>query len=174
MASIETEIHWESDAAEVYVQCCYGTDGDQPGDCYTRVGQAGDGTWWVDDGDDDVRVEEYGPYASREEAIVRSKEIAVDQHEGLGDEDAETMLDRLRTEAVGDPDPEGEWCVWWDTALDDSGAVERYPSCEAAGARADQMNDGLAANNPGTHLLCGYTVRMLNEGRWVEPCQEDE
>src|SRR5271154_5264006 len=59
------EVDW-SDDVEAYVDCCYGADGDQPGDCYVRVGEDDVGLWWIDDGDEDVRQDITGPYDTDE------------------------------------------------------------------------------------------------------------
>ena len=165
---MSAEIAWQADAAASYVMCVYGDDGAQPGDCYTRVGQDEDGWWWADDGDDIERPETYGPFRSEAEAREKAQAVADAQNEAEPGEDAEDMLDRSRAEAAGEPDPEGEYAVYWETVGDDAHPVERYSSEEAAEARAAQMQDGLHRSHPGGPLLCGYGVRRLVEGEWVE------
>jgi hypothetical protein len=155
------EIEWEPNAAADYVACCYGPEGDQPGDCYTRLGQDEDGQWWVDDGDDTVRCDTYGPFATREEAREAAEALAASQDEADADEDAEAMLDRMRTETAGEPDPQGEWCVYWETVGDDARVVERYETELQAEARAAQLDAALNERHPGGNLLCGYAVRQL-------------
>jgi len=166
----EEEIEWESDPAACYVVCAYG-EGDEPGDCYTRIGVTASGEWWIDDGDDAVRVESRGPYASREAALDAAIELADERNEADPGEDAEDLLARTREETAGDPDPDGPWCVWWDTSLDDEGPRERYATREQAEARAELLQAELRASQPG-HLLCGHTVRVLVGGRWVDPDEE--
>ena len=59
-----------------YVQCVYGTEGDEPGDCRALILQDAAGIYWVEDGDDALTVETSGPYwteeAAREKAADRS------------------------------------------------------------------------------------------------------
>ena len=63
MSAPDGHISW-SDDTHAYVTCCFGTEGDEPGDCYTRHGQDEAGQGWVDDGDDAVRLAVTGPYES--------------------------------------------------------------------------------------------------------------
>lgn len=72
---------------------------------------------------------------------------------------------RLRAPAMPEPDPDGEWCVYWDTVGDDPGVIARYAT------RAD-AEQAVAAHDwppPGDHTayLCGYKVRTLVDGEWV-------
>lgn len=154
---------WETVAS--YVSCVYGPEGDQPGDCETRIGEVR-GVWFVDDGDDSVRADTYGPFASREEAEAKAEELAKQQHEGQEGEDADGMRTRLLVDAAGEPDEEGNYCVYWDTVGDDAHVVERYSTQEAASAAADLKNEGLHRHNPGGNLLCGYEIRELVDGEW--------
>jgi len=62
-------------------------------------------------------------------------------------------------------DPDGEYAVYWETAIEGSGPARRYATLEAAEAVAEQSARELAASNPG-HLLCGYSVRQLVDGEW--------
>ena len=214
-------ITWESSSVADYVACFYGEDGDQPGDCYYRVGYTtkwqvlqagsvvaefndedeaveeaedlnddlseelgdadlGDGAasvhfvteWWIEDGDDACRTDEYGPYSSREEAIAEAERMAAEQDEAEPGEDADDMRRRQLKETAGDPSPDGEYCVWWETAGDDSHVVDRYDSEEAADAAADLANEGLRSCHQG-RLLCRYTTRTLVDGGWVEVAAGD-
>ena len=185
-------ITW-TDEVYAYVACVYG-DGTDPGDCYTRVGyswridpDALDGeqdygseaeataavaasvrrVWWYDDGDDE-RTGFYGPYDDEEEARMDAEAHAAEAHEGEPGEDADDVRRRTLEERAGEPDPNGEWCVWWETAGDDPHVVERYASAEAAEASADLKNEALHRQHPGGRLLCGHTVRHLVGGEWVD------
>lgn len=160
-------VEWDDFAQVSYVACVYGTDGDEPGDCYVRVGRTPAGVWMIDDGDDSVRQDLDGPYWSREDAIGAAEELAESQHEGLDGENAASMRARLLAERAGKPDAHGRWCVYWETSLDDEGPCDRYTTREQAEAAAASSNDELHAHNPGA-LLCGYSVRHLEHGEWVE------
>jgi hypothetical protein len=160
------ETDWSDDAYS-YVACLYGADGTEPGDCTVRVGEDDIGLWWLDDGDDDVRESAGGPYDTEEVARDAAERLAASEHEGEAGEDAEAMQDRLLDERAGRPDPDGEWCVWWETAGDDEHAVERYATRDAAEAAAQRSQAGLKSRFPGD-LLCGYTVRQLVDDHWIE------
>jgi hypothetical protein len=64
-------------------------------------------------------------------------------------------------------DEDGEYAVYWETVGDDAHVVARYTTLEAAQAVAEEKSRGLAAKNPGGNLLCGYGVRVLENGKWV-------
>lgn len=118
-------------------------------------------------------------YATREEAVSAAEGIAWENDEGLGmpgDEDAEGYLRRRDEAAAGQPDPEGKWCVYWETSLDDAGPRTRYATEEQANAAAKIANEELHKRNPGGNLLCGFSVRALVEGEWVadrEPSEDE-
>lgn len=164
------DVEW-SDDAYGYVACCYGVDGDEPGDCTVRVGEDGAGLWWVDSGDDDHRDAPTGPYDTEDLAREAAGALADEQHEGEDGEDAETMAARRRDAAAGQPVDTGAWCVWWFCG-DDSRADERYATEDQATAAAARAQAGLESGNPGTHLLCGYEVRQLVGGQWVASGQD--
>ena len=126
------EIEWEDLHAADYVRCCYGAEGDEPGDCYTRVGQDQYGMWWVDDGDDTDRTDRTGPWWSRERAVQRAESIASESHEGEDGEDASAMIARLDREAAGRTSAGGEWAVAWDEPGCEREIGDRYESREDA------------------------------------------
>lgn len=163
----ECNVEWDDSLSVSYVVCVYGTDGDEPGDCYVRVGCTLAGVWMIDDGDDSVRQDLDGPYWSREDAIGAAEELAESQHEGLDGENADSMRARLLAERAGEPYADGEWCVYWETSLDDEHVVKRYATRGQADAAAERANDELRAHNPGA-LLCCFSVRRLDDGEWVE------
>lgn len=165
------EVDW-SDEVEAYVACVYGRDGDEPGDCYVRIGEDELGLWWLDDGDDDERPNQQGPFNREREARAAAEALAEEQNEAESGEDADDMRDRLLHARAGKPDPKGEWCVYWETAGDDAHVVDRYATHEAAQAAAEIAQAGLQAAHPGGNLLCAYGVRTLTNGEWVEV--EDE
>lgn len=162
------DVAWNDDPVASYVACCYGDDGTAPGDCYTRIGQDEAGWWWVDDGDDAERGSDQGPYPTEPAARQAAIDLAEEQDEAQAGEDAGSMARRLLEERAGDPDPNGSYCVYWETALDDSGPRERYADQDAATAAAELANLDLHDANPGTELLCGFVVRELVDGEWSE------
>jgi hypothetical protein len=153
-------INWNAGERFDYVACLYGDDGAQPGDCRVRVGEDESGVWWLDDGDD-TESALHGPYNDRESAEAAAKQLAEEQDEANTGEDAEDMAARLLDERAGEPDPEGEWCVYWNTVGDDSHVVERYATEDAASAAAQRSQAALEARHPG-RLLCGYEVRYVS------------
>ena len=107
-------------------------------------------------------------YETEAAAITAGKEFAAARDQGNGDEGGEDYIARKMAEQAGEPDPTGEWCVWWSTVGDDSHCVERYPTFEAASAAAALANEQLHDTHPGGNLLCGHEVRSLVDGDWVE------
>jgi hypothetical protein len=159
------DVDW-SDAASAYVTCAYGATGDEPGDCYVRVGEDEVGLWWIDDGDDTVRQDIEGPFNTEADARDAADELADDLHEGEPGEDAAAMRTRILEEEAGEPDENGEWSVYWETVGDDSHVVERYSSEGAALAAAALAQNQLEAKHAGGNLLCSYGVRQLIDGEW--------
>lgn len=74
------------------------------------------------------------------------------------------------------PDPEGEYCLYWETVGDDAGPRARYTTREAAEAVCDQRNREFYGRNPcggGTSYLCGFSTRQLVDGKWVTGEEDD-
>lgn len=71
----------------------------------------------------------------------------------------------MEAEAVEDED--GEFAVYWETVGEDADVVSRHADFEAASAAAQIRQKNLEESNPGD-LLCGYGVRVLVDGEWVE------
>lgn len=162
---------WESVAS--YVSTFPSDDGEGACDVEVQIGET-NGVWLVrtqDDagGSDDADDTEY---ATRDEAESAAEEFAANADEGNGNDDAEGYLRRADETAAGEPAADGEWCVYWETALDDAGPRERYTTQEQAEAAAKIANDDLRAHNPGGNLLCGFSVRSLVDGEWVETDSE--
>lgn len=66
-------------------------------------------------------------------------------------------------------DPDGEYCVYWDTVLEDARPLKRYSTLEDAIAVRDQLDREFRQSNPSggtTTYLCGYGVRQLIDGDW--------
>lgn len=90
------------------------------------------------------------------------------------DDDVEYVTEgyyRLRPPEMPAADPAGAWSCYWATALDDEGPVSRH-------ATRDDAEQAVAAHDwppPGdrTDYRCGYEVRRLVDGRWVDPDEED-
>lgn len=70
-----TLIEWHEGTWD-YTACVYGPRGDEPGRSYVRVGEDVMGRWWIDDGDDTVRVDTQGPFSTREEAESAAAALA--------------------------------------------------------------------------------------------------
>jgi hypothetical protein len=159
---------WDTVAS--YVAIFDTDDGIGACDVEVQIGKDDDGAWWVRTRDDAGGSDDYDEdegFASEEDARLEAVVFAEDQDEGDG-MDAEKFLRTQQEEAAGEPDPEGEWCVYWVTALEDSGPRERYETREQAEAACNIANDDLHRHNPGD-LLCGFSVRCLVDGEWVDP-----
>ena len=146
-------------------------DGDGEGACdvSVEIGES-DGVWFVrtrDDagGEDDA---DDSAYETRDEAVAAAEEFAEEHDESDGASDAESYLLAAAEAQAGEPDPDGAWCVYWETALDDFGPRSRYATQEQAEAAAEIANADLRAANPGGNLLCGFSVRALVDGEWTD------
>ena len=135
-----------------------------------QVGYASAGgseAWFLrttdDAGGDDVLDDT--SWDSAEAAVEAAEAFARENDETDGLAPAEYRR-RALEERAGEPDDEGEWCVWWCSLDDDERVVARYATREAAEAAAQIAQDGLASHQRG-RLLCGYEVRALVEGEWV-------
>lgn len=153
--------------------------GEGAADVTVGVASAGEGwreRWYVRTWDDAGGSDEADDtaYETEAEAIAAAEELAAAMDEGDGTADAEDYSARKLTEAAGEPDPRGEWCVWWGTVGDDAHVVARYATGEAAIAAAAIANEKLHAQHPGGHLLCGHEVRCLVDGQWVEADEDGE
>lgn len=156
------DIEWEAVAS--YVACCYGPDGDEPGDCSVRIGEDEIGRWWIDDGDDTDRVDIHGPFATREAAEEAAEALAEEMGEGLPGEDAEDVATRLLDEAVEEEDADGDYGVRYSEY---STPDERYATVDQAAAACRRAQRGLEKSNPGTQLLSYYEVVERVDGEWV-------
>lgn len=148
-------------------------DGDGTGACdvEVQIGRSGGG-WYLQSKDDAGGSDDCDDtaYETEEAAREAAEEFASENHEADEGEDAEKYLARQLEETAGEPCDDGEFCVYWTTALDDAHVVARYETSEQAAAAAEIKNKGLHENNPG-QLLCGYEVRQLvaDDGhmKWV-------
>lgn len=162
---------WETVATYVHTY----PDGNSDGACdvEVQIGEAG-GSWYLHTRDDAGGADEAGDtaYATEDAARAAAEAYADERHEAQTGEDAEGYLARRLSERAGEPDPDGEWGCYWSTVGDGSEVRERYESREQAEAAVESANEQLHAANPGGQLLCGYEVRRLVDGRWIEPEQE--
>lgn len=165
------EIAWESVAS--YVATFPDVDREGACDVRVQVGRADDRRWYVRTGDDAGGGHEVqdGIYATRAEAVDTAEDLALARDEALDGEDAEAYLARQLMGAAGEEDPRGEWACYWSTVGDDEHAESRYATREQAQAAVDSANRELDDNNPGP-LLCGYEVRVLDDGRWIRVGEE--
>lgn len=167
------EADWEEDAVASYVATYPNGDDDGAANVCVYIGQVA-GHWFLkteDDAGGDDECDD-ATYETRSAAVAAAAEFAVEHDEAEQGEDAADYLKRQLEETAGEPDPDGEYCVYWDTSLDDSGPGKRYASPEAATAAAELANQGLRKHNPGGNLLCGYEPRRLQDGEWVSLDQE--
>ena len=71
----------------------------------------------------------------------------------------------LESEVPNHPvDPNGEYCVYWETVGDDAGPLKRYATREQASEMCDVFSRSFAQSNPSggtTRMLCGHSVREL-------------
>lgn len=151
-----------------YVSTFPADGGEGACDVDVQVGSVA-GVWYLRTRDDAGGSDECGDesYSTEAEAEAAAEEFARDHDESdETDASAEEYLTRRLKGRAGESDPDGEWCVYWETALDDSGPRERYETEEQAEAAAQLAQAGLRANNPGGNLLCGYSVRHLVDGEW--------
>lgn len=158
---------WETVA--VYVATYPSDDGEGACDVEVQIGEAA-GQWYVRTQDDAGGMDE-GPvlsYGSRRAAAEAAEELASEMDESDGTQDAEQYLRAGLERQAGDPDPAGEWCVYWETALDDAGPRARYATRAAAEAAARLADADLRRHHPGGGLLCGHSVRVLDGSVWVE------
>ena len=77
------------------------------------------------------------------------------------------VLETTPADEIHETDPSGKYAVYWETSGDDAHVVARYATQEAAAAVCGQRDRELAGRYPGGNLLCGYSVRVLSDGRWV-------
>lgn len=177
---------WET--VDTYVATYPSDAEDGACDVEAQVGRAGgsaygDGWhgWWYirthDDAGGSDDSDDLTAYPTEEAARAAAEGLAAERHEGEDGEDAEAYLDRKTAERAGEPDQDGNWCVYFDTALEDSGPRARYATRKQAEAACEIANKELREANPssgGTRLLCGYEVRMLEDGEWVDVEDEED
>ena len=160
---------WESVAS--FVATFPDGEGEGATDVSVQIGESeGEGAWFVRTSDDAGGSDDADDtaYTTRDAAAVAAEELAEKMDEGDGAPDAESYL-RAADEADADAgaDADGEWCVFFETALDDFGPRTRYATRDAAAAAARVANADLRAHNPGGSLLCSFSVRVL-DGEWTE------
>jgi hypothetical protein len=166
----EATIDWENDAIASYI-ATFETDNEEGAcDVFVYVGEGDDG-WYVKTEDDDGNSDSFDiVYPTRKEAVKAAKDLALELDESdCFNGTAEEFIDHRRAKlATEGKDRNGEWCVYWTTALDDSGPCDRYSTREAAEAGAVLADKKLRQYHPG-HLLCGYEVRCLVDSKWIKP-----
>lgn len=156
---------WETVCS--YVATYESGDGEGACDVDVQVGEA-HGAWFVRTRDEAGGADDAPDtaYATRAEAETAASEFAEGHDEGDG-KSAESYLRNQLESRAGDPDPDGEWCVYWETSLDDGGPRARYETEDQATAAAELAQQELEERHPGGRLLCGFEVRRLVDGEWV-------
>jgi len=148
-------VDWNSDPAATYVVCCYGPEGDDPGDCYARVGQDERGRWWVDDGDDDERVSTHGPFEDETTARDFADALATEQDEAQAGENAADMVGRREAEALERGTPDGGWCVaWYDPDRREYEPGNRYDDQADAVTEISVWERGVLSRTPTALIHC--------------------
>lgn len=137
----------ESEVGAVDVRVCVGTDGK---------------SWFVRTDDDGGGSDEAPDRAFKSEEAAKkfAEKFASKRHEGGEASCAEDFLDARLEEARGEPNSEGEFCVYWETVGDDAHIVECYDTMEQASAAAAIYQKQLEERHPG-RLLCGYSARTV-------------
>jgi len=150
-------------------------DSEGAADVEVQIGEVA-GHWFIRTKDDAGGSDECDDksYWSRKDAESAAEDFAEEHDESNAGENAAAYLERRLEEIAGEPDPDGEYCVYWDTTGDDEGPGKRYASPEAATAAAELANQGLHKHNPGGNLLCGYEPRRLVNGKWIGLDEEPE
>lgn len=174
MISTKSDVrNWETVATYV---ATYPSD-DVAGACdvSVEIGEAG-GLWYLRTTDDAGGSDDCDDtsYETREAAAEAAEAFAAANDEAPDDDDATAYvarlrdeLARLRDEAIGETDPDGEYCVYWSTALEDSGPRERYATAEQAVAAAEKADEELRQKH-WRNLLCGFEARVLADGEWAQ------
>jgi len=159
---------WETVAT--YVSTYPSDDGEGACDVEVQIGETG-GVWFVRSRDDAGGSDEADDtmYSTEDDAYEAAESLAAEQDESDGADNAEEYLRKATESRAGEPDTDGSWCVYWETALDDAGPRARYATRAQAEAAASLANDGLSKHNPGGNLLCGFEVRELVDGTWTLP-----
>jgi hypothetical protein len=153
--------------------CTYpdGQSSDDPDgacDVEVQIGSAGS-VWYLRTQDDAGGPDDCDDtsYDTEDEAAEAAEAFAASHNEADAGEDAEAYLARMTAERAGEPDDEGDYCVWWETVDDDEcGVHARYATQEQAEAACEIANDGLHKHNP-SQLLCGYQVRVVAGDDWI-------
>lgn len=166
MISTKSDVrNWETVATYVATY----PDGDDEGACdvSVQIGEAG-GLWYLRTTDDAGGSDDCDDTANptREAAVEAAEAFAASSDEAPDDDDAEAYLARLRDEAIGETDPDGEYCVYFATVSAGDGPRERYATREQAEAAAEKANEALRQTH-GSNLLCGFEARQLIYGEWV-------
>lgn len=162
---------WETVAS--YVQTF--DNGDDLGACDVelRVGEAyfeGEptGVWFVCTVDDAGGSDDFddSTFPSYENAVLAAQEFAEDHNEANSDQDAVDYLE-AQEQARAIENANGEWACYW-SCLKESRAESRYATEDAAKAAVSLAKHQLERKYPGNNLLCGYQVRQLVDGEWVQ------
>lgn len=133
-------------------------------DVEVQIGQIG-GTWFISTRDDSGGGDDADDTAYPSEAKARkaAEVLALESSEAEPGEEAIDYINRRLTEIAGTPDPNGEFCVYYETTLDDGGPRERYVSEEAAEAAAALANMDLEKNQHSQNLTCGFSARRFED-----------
>lgn len=161
-----------------YVARCYGSNGDEPGDCWAIVVLRDDGVFVVTDGDDAHRETVPGFYLTLEAAAQAAADHAEDSDEGDG-EDAEGVVAAERAAARERANDTGGWAFGFVSPDGSTRAELRFDSRDDAQALVDEWFEGVKAHNPGTNILwgsmtCAAVLFLDSDGEWADDGVEDD
>lgn len=151
---------WEEVAS--YVSVYPSDDGEAACDVSVEIGEAG-GRWFIRTHDDAGGSDAYGAesFDDREDAEIEAAAFASSMDEGGGALSADAWTERRDRDAADeDQDSDGDWCVYWETVLEDAGPRERYATREGAEAAARIADRGIKHYG---NLLCGFSVRHTTD-----------
>lgn len=143
-------------------------------DVQVQIGRSGGG-WFLrttTDSPDSTDDCDDTSYDTESEATEAAIELAKTTNEANEGECASEYLRRVLRETAGDPCDDGEFCVYFRSAIAaDCHLCVRYETVEQASAMVRLSNLQLQERNPG-QLLCGYQVRQMvsvdGHMQWVE------
>lgn len=152
----DCDITW-GDPEHSYVECCYGPEGTDPGDCYTRVGTST--TYHVIQCGD-----VFGEHESREDADAEAAALNADLVDEYGE--GADLGDGAATVS--------ESTQWWFDAGDETDREEHGPYCTEEEARAEAAEYASENDEAESGEDAEAMAKRLLEERAGEPYQDGE
>jgi hypothetical protein len=169
-------IDWET--VTTYGATFPSDDGTGACDVEIQTGQS-DGIWFVRTRDDAGGSDEADDvqYATEADARTAAQTLAEALDDCDGQSAEEYLTAKLEARAKDGVDPAGDYALYWETALEDAGERTRYCTYAAAQAAAALAQAQFQRRHPssgGTTYLCGYSVRRLVAGAWVQVDEDNQ